>query len=135
MGLSLPGDIEPHLVDGYEWSDSGCYALNLTVPSNVRELWDNEFETTPDYVDMMADKDHTVYVGAANNVRARLEDHRDANRNDKDAVRKVNLMEVCSIDSLRNVWWFDSMDEALQNEWSLATMMQQEYDSYYVHQR
>jgi len=129
MSLTLPEDIEPHLPEGVEWSDPGVYALYLKKPDNVREQWEQEFDHTPDYVDMLESKPTTVYVGAASNVMSRLEDHRDGQ------VRKVALLRVCDIEGLRNVWWFDSPEEAFEQEWPLATLMQQECDDYYVHQR
>ena len=129
MSLTLPEDIEPHLPEGVEWDQPGVYSLYLKKPDNVRDRWEQEFDSTPDFVDMLESKPTTVYVGAASNVMRRLEDHRDGE------VRKVALLRVCDIEGLRNVWWFDSTDEAFEQEWPLATLMQQQYENYYVHQR
>jgi len=129
MSLTLPADIEPHLIDGYDWNDPGVYCLSLTVPSDVRERWECEFEQTPDYVDMVEQKHCTAYVGATKNVMARLEDHRDGD------VRKVALLRVCEIDGVHNIHWFDSKDDAFKHEWGIANLMSQQRPEFYVHQR
>lgn len=130
MSLSLPEDIEPHLTsDVKAWSSPGVYCLTLDVPSDVRERWESVFDTTPDYLDMVEQKERTVYVGAAKNVLSRLEDHRDGD------VRKVALLEVCEIDSLRNIWWMDSVEQAFLKEQTMADMLTHEYPSWYVHSR
>ena len=127
--IQLPEDIEPHLIDGFEWSDSGVYALALDVPSDLREQWENWFDTTPDYIDLVEEKPTTVYVGAAKNVRARLEDHVEGKR------RKARLVQFCQIESIRNIWWFRDHNRAFERESGIAIAMQNEYPSYYVHSR
>lgn len=129
MSLSLPGDIEPFLTSDHGWNDAAVYGLSLTVPSDVREQWESIFDSTPDYLDMVEEKPHTRYVGAAKNLISRLEDHRDGK------VRKVALLEVCEIDSLTNLWWFDSAERAFLKERSCADMLSQELPNCYVHQR
>ena len=127
--IQLPEDIEPHLIDGFEWSDSGVYALVLDVPSDLREQWENWFDTTPDYIDLVEAKPTTVYVGAARNVRARLEDHVEGER------RKARLVQFCEIESIRNIYWFRDHNRAFERESGIAIAMQNEYPSYYVHSR
>lgn len=129
MSLSLPEDIEPHLTSDNEWSDPGVYCLSLTVPSDVRERWESVFDTTPDYLDMVEQKAQTVYVGAAKNVLSRLEDHKEGK------YRKAALLEVCEIDGLRNVWWFNTVERAFLKERTMADMVSAEHPSWYVHQR
>ena len=127
--IQLPGDIEPHLIDGFEWSDSAVYALVLDVPSDLREQWENFFDTTPNYIGLVEEKPTTVYVGAAKNVRARLEDHVEGER------RKARLVQFCEIESIRNIWWFRDHNRAFERESGIAIAMQNEYPSYYVHSR
>ena len=129
MSLSLPADIEPFLRDGYEWSDAGCYALNVDVPSDVRERFESEFDVIPGYVHMLEERDAAMYVGASANVLRRLEDHRDGEK------RKAVLFRVCEIDSVEGVWWFDSKDKAFEEEYNIGSALQTLNPTVYVHQR
>jgi len=129
MTLTLPEDIEPHLPEGFEWSDPGVYSLYLKKPENVQEAWDNEFDNTPDYVDMLESKPTTVYVGAASNVMRRLEEHRDGDK------RKAALLRICEIDGIHTIWWFDHKEQAFLKERTMADMLSQERPDWYVHQR
>ena len=127
--IELPGDIEPHLIDGFEWSDSGVYALALNRPDDLEAEWDAIFESRPDYFETLQTAETIVYVGAAKNVISRLEDHVEGR------VRKAALLQVCEIESVRNIWWMDSTEKAFERESGIAIAMQNEYPSYYVHSR
>jgi len=130
MTLELPADLEPHLTA--EWDqmrDPAVYALTLTRPDNIGEVWDETFDTRPEWFDEFRAADEVVYVGATNDALTRLEDHRDGE------VRTAVLLRVCDIRGLRNLWWFETADEAFQNESKLALWMQQQYPRYYVHSR
>ena len=129
MTLSLPADVEPHLINGVEWSDPGVYALRLTRPDDLAEAWDQTFDHRPDYWGDLKQCQRVVYVGAAANVMHRLEDHRNGDK------RLTALTQVCEIDGLRNVWWMDSKEQAFLKESQIATMMQNQRPELYVHSR
>jgi predicted GIY-YIG superfamily endonuclease len=130
--LELPSDAEPFIPEDGDFSHlhgAGVYALRLSRPDDLAAAWDQRFETRPDYWETLNDADGVVYVGAASDVLRRLEEHRDGE------VRKARLVEVCTIDSLRNIWWFDAVHEAFERENGLALMMKNQYPSLYVHSR
>jgi predicted GIY-YIG superfamily endonuclease len=129
MSLSLPADIEPHLDPEYDWSSPAVYALTLSRPDDLGAAWDSHFEHRPSYFDDLEQCDQVVYVGGASNLLSRLEDHHVGR------VRRTALTTVCSIDSLRNVWWFDSADRAFERESGIAMTMQNQYPEMYVHCR
>jgi predicted GIY-YIG superfamily endonuclease len=130
MTLALPGDIERHLTEGFDQlHDPAVYCLTLLRPPDVGAAWDRHFETRPDWFEEFSDADRVLYVGAANDLLHRLEDHVDGE------VRKAALLRVCDIGALRNVWWFEDADRAFERESGIALTLQQEYPSAYVHQR
>jgi len=131
MSLSLPEDMEPFLAQDYQqYSNPAVYALTLTVPDDVRQQWREYYDHTPDYLEAVENASTVIYVGAAKNAIARLEDHVDGD------VRRVALLRFCEIDSLRNVWWYDSAERAFERESGLAIELNNHTDaSTYVHQR
>ena len=129
MTLSLPADVELFADDYDQLRTPGVYCLTLTAPEDVTTAWEAHFEHRPPWVDHVAMADAVYYVGAAKDVLARLEDHRDGE------VRKASILRVCSIDGLRNVWWYDSADEAFIRESAITIQMQNEYPNAYVHSR
>lgn len=130
MSLSLPEDIEQHFTsDHRDYTLPGVYALRLEKPDELPEVWDREYDKRPEFWDQLTESSRVIYVGAAKNVLSRLEDHRDGE------VRKAALMRVCSIDSLRNVYWFNTPERAFLKESQVAMMMQNELADTYVHQR
>jgi len=130
MSLSLPEDAEVFLNDDYpDWATPGVYALVLRKPDDVPSAWDAEFDSRPDYFEQLCESETVIYVGAAKNVMARLEDHRDGK------VRKAALMRVCEIDHLRNIWWMSSAEQAFIKESQIAMQLQNHYNQTYVHSR
>lgn len=131
MALSLPEDVEPWLTEDYEQlRGPAVYALELNVPDNIREQWNQHYDVTPDYLEAIEAAERTLYVGAAKDLLHRLEDH-----NSRD-VRKSALLRVCEIDRLANVWWFQEVDRAFERESGLAMMLNNQTDSsVFVHQR
>lgn len=130
MTLSLPEDVETFLnEDNPSWNAPAVYALTLEKPDNLTDAWDAAFESRPAYWDQLTESDRVIYVGAAKNVMARLEDHRDGDK------RKAALMEVCEIESLRNIWWMPSPEAAFLKESRIAMELQNHYGDTYVHQR
>jgi len=132
MVLELPSDAEPFIPEGGDLSDlsePGCYCLTLARPQDVGTHWDRQFDTRPDYWDEFTAATTVAYVGAASDVLRRLEEHRDGNK------RKAALLEVCSIEALRSIWWFDDIDTAFERESQLAMWLQNSRPSWYVHQR
>lgn len=130
MSLTLPADVEPFLTDtNDDWTAPAVYALRLIPPDTVAEAWDRHFDTRPDYLESLRTATDVVYVGAASNLMHRLEDHRDGQ------VRKSALLQVCEIEGLRNIWWFDDPDRAFERESGIAIQLQNYYPDTFVHQR
>lgn len=130
MTLALPGDVEPHLTDGFDQLHSpAVYALKLYRPPDVGAAWDREFDTRPPWFEEFRDAGEVFYVGAASDLLHRLEDHRDGE------VRTAALLRVCDIAALRNVWWMPSADIAFERESGIALELQHEYPNVYVHSR
>lgn len=130
MSLELPADIEPFLSDKYDdWTAPCVYALTLDKPDDLGDAWDRTFETRPDYFDVLDAKTAVVYIGATKNCIHRLEDHRDGD------VRTAAPLEVCDIDELRNIWWFDTAEAAFNHESRLANWASRHYPDTYVHSR
>jgi len=131
MSLSLPEDMEPYLSDEYtRYDNPAVYALVLDVPGDLRQQWTEYYDHTPDYLEAIEDASTVIYVGAAKNAIARLEDHKDG------GVRKVALLRFCEIDGLRNLWWYDSVDKAFERESGIAIELNNHTGSdTYVHQR
>lgn len=133
MSLELPADIEPYLqrddMPFERLRGPACYGLELVVPDDLEERWDQHFDTRPDYLEEVQDAIATIYIGGANDLLHRLNDHNDGD------VRKAALLQVCDIDSLYNVWWFESTDTAFDYESIIATDLQAKHPSLYFHQR
>lgn len=133
MSLELPGDIEPYLErDGFAFEQlrgPAVYGIELDVPEDLEGRWDRHFENRPDYLEDVQDAIATVYIGGANDLLRRLNDH---NNGDK---RKANLLEVCDIKCLYNVWWFSDSDRAFDYESIIATDLQAKHPQLYFHQR
>jgi hypothetical protein len=131
MTLSLPADAEPFLptdADLSHLSTAGVYALRLSRPADLAAAWDRTFEHRPEYFAPLRDAAAVVYVGAAQNVLGRLTDHADGD------VRQAALLEVCTIDELRNIWWCEA-ERRFIVESQTATMLQHERPGWYIHQR
>ena len=131
-GLSLPADAEVFIPEGEDLSHlstPGVYALTLSRPADLAAAWDQRFDHRPDYWTDLADAERVVYVGAAKNVLARLTEHKDGE------IKKARVVQVCSIESIRNIWWFDDVQRAFERESGLAVAMQNHYPSMYVHSR
>ncbi len=131
--LSLPQDAEIFIPEGGDISDlknPGCYAIELTRPSDVAARWDQHFDNRPPYWHEFVNAGRVLYVGASKDVLGRLEDHRDGEK------RKAALLRVCSIKSLFGIEWFGSAAEAFEKESKRAlTLDQAMHDSTYTHQR
>jgi len=132
MTLQLPSDAEPFIPKDGDLSDlssAGVYCLTLDRPDDLAAAWDREFDHRPAYWDELEHCTQVAYIGAANDVLSRLEEHRDGE------VRQTALTTVCVIDALRNIWWFDSAEVAFERESRIAMLMQNHKPSWYVHQR
>lgn len=132
MSLDLPADIEPFLGPPHSHDrirGPAVYALRLTRPDNIGDRWDRVYDHRPNYWADLVDASGVVYVGAAKDLLARLNDHNDAD------VRQIALSEVCTIAGLRNVWWVDNANRRFIEESQIATMLQNERPDLYVHSR
>jgi len=112
----------------------GCYALEIDVPKTagleaLSRDWLRHYESTPGYLLEISAMDRCIYVGAAKNVRARLEDH--VSRQ----VRKATLPTVWGVSDLVEVWWFDSAEQAFEREQWCADELRTECPNAYVHAR
>jgi len=132
VSLSLPGCIEPHMMTDMAFErirGAAVYVLQLDLPENIYEAWDEHFDHRAPYLDDIDDSSGVRYVGAANDLLHRLNDHNDGQ------VRKSALLRVCDIAELHSVWWFDSAEEAFERESKIATIMQNNRPDLYIHQR
>ena len=112
----------------------GCYALEIDVPETagletLSRDWLRHYESTPEYLEEIVELDRCIYVGAAKNVRARLEDH--VSRQ----VRKATLPTVWGVSDLITVWWFDSAELAFEREQWCADELRRAFPNAYVHAR
>lgn len=131
-GLSLPADAEVFIPEGKDvshLSTAGVYALTLSKPPDLAAAWDRTFEHRPDYWADLVDCETCVYVGAAKNVLKRLTQHKQGK------IKRANLVRVCNIESLRNIWWVDDPERRFIVESQTALSMQAQYPAYYVHSR
>lgn len=130
MALSLPEDAEPFIPDNKPWDHlhhAAVYCLELERPADPEAAWDAMHDTRPDYWDQFVDASAVWYVGCSKDVLSRLADHRDGER-------VPALLEICEVESLRNIWWCDE-DRRKHVERTTADMLRQNYPSVYVHQR
>jgi predicted GIY-YIG superfamily endonuclease len=131
MSLTLPADAEPFMPNDGAFGDlhgAGVYALTLDVPDDPADAWDAEHDHRPAYWDELVEAEQVVYIGEAGDILHRLEQHRDG-------FHTGVLMEAFGIDSLRNIWWMGSKEQAEQMESQLGIMLQNERPEYYVHFR
>ena len=83
MTLDSEAELTEHLDEAGLLNDArgaGTYAIAVTVPDSetaIREAWHDHHDAmlTDDAVEQLADADRVAYVGASNNVYARLSDH------------------------------------------------------------
>lgn len=132
VGLSLPKAIEPHMIDGMAFErirGPAVYAIQLDPPEDIYTAWDQHFDHRPDYLTDVQAAKRVLYVGAANDLLRRLNDHNDGEK------RKSALLRVCDIERLHSVFWFNDPDRAFERESGIATAIQNEHPSWYVHQR
>lgn len=135
MGLSLPEDAEPFIPSEGEWDhlhSAGVYCLELSRPADPDAAWGEYHDTEPDWWPAFRDAGSVWYVGSAKDVLERLEDHRDGQR-DPDTPRKPVLMDICTIDFLRNIWWCDA-DRRKVVEANTASLLRNEYPDVFVRQ-
>lgn len=129
MTLELPADAEVFLPEGEDFDalhGSGVYALRLERPDDLPAVWDRTFDERPAYWDDLVSCAAVVYVGAAKDVLARLTEHNDGK------IKKARVVQVCEIDSIRNIWWFDDDGRAFERESGLAITLQNEYPEWFV---
>jgi hypothetical protein len=129
MSLSLPEDLGEFTDDYYRLTTgSGVYVLELSKPDHPTAAWDAEYESRADWFEDWRDAATVYYVGAAKCVLSRLEDHKQSD------VRLTALTRVCTVKSLENVHWYDSVDEAFLKESQHAIDLNQETgDATFVH--
>jgi len=132
MSLELPGCIEPHMTSDMAFErirGPAVYVLQLDPPEGIYSAWDEHFEHRAPYLDEIDEVSEVLYVGAANDLLRRLNDHNDGE------VRKAALLRVCDIESLHSVYWFDSAEQAFERESGIAKVIQNERGNTYVHSR
>lgn len=132
MTLELPQDAECFIPNSESFEylhNAGVYCLRLSRPDDLAEVWDREFDARPDYFEELQSAERVLYVGEAGDVLRRLEEHRDGD------TRVGVLQRVCSIKSLRNIWFCESKEKAEREESRLAIMLQNEKPDWYIHSR
>jgi len=129
MTLTLPADAEPFVDDISDLRQPGVYALKCIKPNDMAAQWDRHFDHRPNYWNELVNAQRVAYVGASNDVLARLEDHRDAD------VRKAALLEVCEPVGVLNIKFFPTAERAFERESGLALRFAREHPEFYVHQR
>jgi len=112
-----------------ELRNPGVYTLRCCRPDDPTAAWDEIFDHRSQYVDEMIDASEIVYVGAAKDVYDRLTDHVAGD------VRQTALLRVCPPHNLIDVQLFDSADKAFMRESGIATQLQNQNPSWYVHSR
>ena len=126
MTLTLPSDLEAFTDD---YTASGVYALDIQKPDDLEVEWDRRFEHRPAWFDELDAAENVVYVGAAKNLLARLEDHRDGQ------VRQAILPSLAVDMDLRNVWVRPDMDTAMLDESRIAIRLRNHLpETYFVRQ-
>lgn len=107
-------ELERHGLTPDTWGQPACYALELDVPGvdAFREAWHSVYEIPAPHALAVAvgDRQNLVYVGCANDLRARINDHLTRARN------TVNLLEVCPPTGIVDVWPYDSFTDAEDHE-------------------
>lgn len=111
----------------------GIYVLEMSTPatSDYEEycrLWLEEFDTTPRYLQSIAATPKLLYVGAAEDVYERLEEHL------TEPNQSTTIADVFPIHSIRYIKWCESPDEAFDYEKAVATDLANSIDGY-VHCR
>jgi predicted GIY-YIG superfamily endonuclease len=130
MTLTLPADAEPFVDDDIsDLRQPGVYALKCIKPNDMVAQWDRHFDHRPDYWNELVNAERVAYIGASNDVLARLEDHRDAD------VRKAALLEVCEPVGVLNIKFFPTAEQAFERESGLALRFAREHPEFYAHQR
>lgn len=126
--------IEAHVDDLADAHEPGVYVLKLSSPATSdyethAHLWLSEFETTPDYLEAIADTTDLFYVGAAKNVYQRIQEHLDTPN------RTTAIANVFPIHSIHTIHWFNDPDQAFQQETRIAINLANTRMDAYVHSR
>jgi len=107
-----------HTTDRHDGTDSGVYALRCCSPGDTVEehhrRWRDYYDVVPETIDRLASADQLAYVGAASNVRARLEDHISGD------VRQAAFTTVYPPYSIVSVTWTHNTDAAFERELRVA---------------
>lgn len=136
MALSLPEDLEPYVADYDALHASGAYALELLRPVDLRDAWQQHYDTQPEYWCELVNAETVFYVGGTGDLLSRLEDHRDNDRADRDSKRSTVLTQVCDVADLQTAWVGDDYDHATEIlEPRLARWLQESRPDSYCHYR
>jgi predicted GIY-YIG superfamily endonuclease len=118
-----------------EMSDThapAVYALRLSVPSDrttVEIRWECAYDAhAPEWLWVAHESERVVYVGAAKSLFARLHQH-------AEGTRTASVCLIYPPHSIERVWWYDTAEEAFDNERQHADELAQEHPTWYVHQR
>jgi predicted GIY-YIG superfamily endonuclease len=111
----------------------GVYVLELSNPVSSdyeahTRLWLEEFEVTPEFLDSVAEANKLLYVGAAEDVYERLQEHLESPN------RSTKLSKVFPIHSIKYIHLCESAQEAFLREDAVATDLQNNVDGH-VHSR
>lgn len=134
LDTSVDEALAAHTPDGKSPGSPGCYALEIGVPDNagletLSRQWLDHYESTPRYLEAIVDCDRTIYVGAAKDVRSRIEDHLES------TVRKAALPSIWGVTEIVYVEWFGTAQAAFEHERRVADGVKADHPDAYVHCR
>jgi predicted GIY-YIG superfamily endonuclease len=130
----LLSDLENHVEDIEAAHRPGVYALEYSTPNTTDketyiDLWTTEFDVTPGFIHLIAERSRLLYVGAATDVYERLQEHL-ATPN-----RSSTLSTVFPIHSIYDITFTNSADKAFEREYTVASTLSREITDAYIHSR
>lgn len=107
--------LQHHGIPPHDWTNPGCYALNLTTPPTERDFmtrWRKHYDVNPPEALLAGITDGVpfVYVGATGNLRDRLHDHATGSH------RQSSILTVLPATGVAAVWIEESASLAFERE-------------------
>lgn len=120
--------------DGHPPTDPGVYILELSTPpghdhEQYARRWLQHYEVVPEWIGAVADASRLWYVGAAANVRARINTHL------TEPNQSASVCRVFPVHHIVDVRWAESVDDAFTWEHGVAIDLSNDHPEVYVHHR